>query len=235
VSMASPDHSGSTSSHGDDDHLETPSAMFTDLAIRLSLVGMLAYWSLSLVRPFLTVIMWSIVLAVALFPVYEWLAARLGGRRGPAAVLITFFNLLVVFGPVTWLGLSIVDSLRVLSERFVAGDVSIPLPFEWIKSWPIIGDRVYEIWNLASTNLREALVRIAPQLKPLGSTLLGAAATTSAGMLQFIASVIVAGFLFSPGPSLVRAVKAFSRRSIPSERKLSCKWLARRFATSRAA
>jgi predicted PurR-regulated permease PerM len=163
------------------------------------------------------------------------LAARLGGRRGPAAVLITFFNLLVVFGPVTWLGLSIVDSLRVLSERFVAGDVSIPLPFEWIKSWPIIGDRVYEIWNLASTNLREALVRIAPQLKPLGSTLLGAAATTSAGMLQFIASVIVAGFLFSPGPSLVRAVKAFSRRSIPSERKLSCKWLARRFATSRAA
>src|SRR6266536_367052 len=75
-----------------------PSAAVIDLTIRLGILAALAYWSLLLVRPFLTVALWSIVLAIALFPVFDWLAARLGGRRGLAAVLITALNLLIVFG-----------------------------------------------------------------------------------------------------------------------------------------
>jgi predicted PurR-regulated permease PerM len=189
-----------------------PSAAFVDLAIRLGLLGLLAYWSLLLVRPFLTVFMWSAVLAVALFPVFDWLAAALGGRRGLAAALLTTFNLLIVFGPVTWLGLELLETLRVLSERLAAGDLAIPRPFEYIKGWPLIGQPVYELWDLASTNFRAAFMKIAPELKPLGSTLLGAAAMASVGMLEFVVSVLIAGFLFSPGPSLASAVRTLSRR-----------------------
>jgi len=191
---------------------KTPGPPFIDLAIRLALLGLLAYWSLLLIHPFLTIAIWSVVLAVALFPVFDWLAARLGGRRRLAASLITALNLLIILGPVSWLGLELIENLRALSERLIAGDLSIPPPFATVKGWPLIGEQAYELWNLASTNLKAAFTKVAPHLKPLGGSLLGIAAAASGGMLKFIASVVIAGFLFVPGPSLVGAVRALSSR-----------------------
>jgi predicted PurR-regulated permease PerM len=211
MSTATLDRSSAVSANGGSDRLEMSSATVIELAIRLAFLGLLAYWSLLLIHPFFTIIVWSIVLTVALFPVFEWLAAALGGRRALAASLITIVNLLVVFGPVTWLGSGLVESIRAISERVASGNLSLPPPFESIKGWPIVGDQVYEIWNLASTNFRAAFVKIAPQLKPLGSTLLGAAGAMTVGMLQFIASVVVAGCLFRPGSSLLSAIRAFAR------------------------
>ena len=39
----------------------------------------------------------------------------------------------------------------------------------------LIGEPLFQFWELASSNLKAALVKVAPYLKPLGSTLLGAA------------------------------------------------------------
>lgn len=189
-----------------------PSAAAIDLTIRLGILAALAYWSLLLVRPFLTIALWSIVLAIALFPVFDWLAARLGGRRGLAAVLITALNLLIVLGPVTWLGLGLIETLRTLSERLVAGHLLIPPPSEAVKSWPLIGEGAYEIWTLASSNLGVAFAKVAPQLKPIAGSLLSMAGSAGAGTLKFIGAVIISGFLFVPGPSLVGTIKTFSSR-----------------------
>ena len=79
---------------------------------------------------------------------------------------------------------------------------------------PLIGEPLFQFWELASSNLKAALVTVAPYLKPLGSTLLGAAGSVGAAILQFIASVIIAGFLLSPGPSLVEAVASFLHRRV---------------------
>jgi predicted PurR-regulated permease PerM len=210
--MANEEDSADVTARPEDYGLETRNAAFVDLAIRLALLGVLAYWALLLIRPFLSIVLWSTVLTVALFPVYEWLADKLGGRRGLAAILITALNLVIVLGPVTWLALGLADNVKTLSEKFIAGSLSIPPPFEAVKSWPFIGERVFEIWTLASSNLEAAFTKIAPQLKPIGGILLGIAATGGVGMLKFIASVIVAGFLFVPGPSLIAAVKTLSDR-----------------------
>src|SRR2546430_12680178 len=77
-----------------------------DLAIRLALLGLLAYSSLKLVGPFLTIVLWSAVLTVALYPLFDRLARWLGGRRRLAAVLLTLLCLKIVIGPVSlvWFG-----------------------------------------------------------------------------------------------------------------------------------
>ena len=80
--------------------------------------------------------------------------------------------------------------------------------------WPLIGEPLFQFWELASTNLSAALGKLAPHLKPLGSTLLGAAGSVGVAVLQFLASVIIAGFLLSPGPVLVETVAAFLHRRV---------------------
>jgi predicted PurR-regulated permease PerM len=187
-------------------------ATWVELTIRLGVLGLLLYLSFILVRPFISIAIWSIVLTVALYPVYDWMVVQLGGRRRLAAVLLTILSLLIVIGPATWLALGLIESLRTLSERLDLSTLPLPPPPDTVKSWPVIGEPIYQYWDLASTNLRAALAKIAPQLKPFGSTLLHIAAEAGTGAVKFFVAIIVAGFLFSPGPKLVDAVRMFSRR-----------------------
>src|SRR5690242_11730075 len=150
---------------------------------------------------------WSAIIAVALYPVFYWLSGKLYGYRVLAAFAITLLSLLLMLGPVTWLGLSLVESVRTLMERFSEGTIALPRPPETIKAWPLIGNQAYETWDLASTNLRALLTQAAPYLKPVGGTLLGAAGSLGINLLKFIAATIVSGFLFIPGPALVESIK----------------------------
>jgi len=131
------------------------------LAIRIVCLGLLGYWSLILIRPFLTIIVWSIIIAVALYPIFDWLSAKLYGHRVLAAVAITVFTFFVMLGPATWLALSLADTVRMLLARFGDGSLAIPPPSEAVKAWPLIGEKIYESWLLASTNLRAVLVEAA--------------------------------------------------------------------------
>src|SRR5262245_21552896 len=118
---------------------EWSNASIIDLAIRLALLGLLGYVALSILRPLFGMIIWSVVLAVALYPIFNWLAAILLGRRRLAAVIVTFASILVVLGPVTWLALSLIESLQVFSHHIEQGDLSLSLPIEIVKGWPLIG------------------------------------------------------------------------------------------------
>src|SRR5438477_5286125 len=67
----------------------------------------------------------------------------------------------------------------------------LPPPPQTVRSWPLIGNEAYKIWDLASTNLRALLTQAAPYLKPVGGTLLGAAGSLGINLLKFIAATIV--------------------------------------------
>ena len=177
-------------------------------------LGLLLFLSFIVIRPFIEIVVLSVVLAVALYPFFGLVAKWLGGRRRLSAAVITILLLLIVFGPATWLGLDLVEALRTTYERIESGAVSAPSPPATVKTWPFIGEPLFEFWEQASTNLKAALAKIAPYLKPLGSSLLGASGSAGIGVLQFFASVIIAGFLLSPGPSLVEAVATFLRRLV---------------------
>src|SRR5579859_2521277 len=84
----------------------------TQVAIRLGLLAALIYWSFVLLRPFIPILVWSVVLAVALYPVFDWLSSHLGRRPRTAAILTTLIVLAVFLAPAAWLGIGLVDGLR---------------------------------------------------------------------------------------------------------------------------
>jgi predicted PurR-regulated permease PerM len=189
-----------------------PAAAPIELTIRLGALALLLYLAYVLVRPFISIVIWSVVLTIAFYPVFDWLAALLNGRRRLAALLVTMIVLLIVVGPATWLVLSLIDSVQTISDHLDLSTVRLPPPAESVKSWPLVGEPLYQFWELASTNLGAALTKIAPQLRPLGNNLLYIAAEAGTGSLKFFASIILAGFLFAPAPALVHAVRRLSRR-----------------------
>ena len=177
------------------------------LAIRIVCLGFLGYWSLILIRPFLTIIVWSMIIAVALYPIFDWLSVKLYGHRALAAIAITILSLLVMLGPATWLALSLAETARILLARLGDGTLTFPAPSATVKAWPLIGEKIYENWLLASTNLRALVIEAAPHLKPLGSSLLNAAGSMGINLLKFIIAVVISGFLLIPGSSLIHSIK----------------------------
>ncbi|WP_456629363.1 AI-2E family transporter [Bradyrhizobium sp. URHC0002] len=187
------------------------------LAIRLGLLAFLIYWTLVLIRPFIPILAWSIVLAVALYPVFNLLSRLLGGRPRLAAAILTVINLGIVIGPATWLGLSAVEGVKDLAANLVAGNLVVPSPSDGVKDWPLIGPRFFELWNQASHNIRTALREVAPHLKPLAGIMLGLAGNAGVGTLKFLLSVALAGFLFPYGSQLVAAGRGFLYRIVPEQ------------------
>ena len=187
-----------------------------EFAIQLAILAILIYWTLVLTRPFITIVIWSAVLTVALYPAFDWIAVRLGNRRRLAAVMITIISLLVVIGPATWLALDLIESLRSMAERLDLSAITLPPPPKTVKDWPLVGDKIYQFWDFATLNTKAALATVAPHLKPLGSGLLRIGAGAGIGVFQFFVSVIVAGFLFCPAPSIANSIKMFVRRLAPT-------------------
>jgi predicted PurR-regulated permease PerM len=185
------------------------------IAVRLALLAFLICWSFLLLRPLIPVLVWSVVLAVALYPVYEWLAVHLGHRRRFAGIIVTVVVLAVFFGPASWLGIGLVDALHHISDRLTAGDLVIPAPPDSVRGWPVIGSALHDFWQAASVNLGAALRQLAPHLKPLAGPVLVIAGSAGAGTLKFLASVVIAGFLFPNGPSLVAASRRALARIAP--------------------
>jgi predicted PurR-regulated permease PerM len=132
-------------------------ATFVELTIRLAALAALLYFTFTLIYPFSSIVVWSAILAAALYPAFDWISRRLGGRRRLAAILITILTLLIVIGPAVWLARDLFNLFQTLSQ-FNWTSISLPSPVESVRRWPLIGDWLYQFWYRASTNLSDALI-----------------------------------------------------------------------------
>jgi predicted PurR-regulated permease PerM len=171
-----------------------------DLAIRLGFLGLLGYWSFRVIAPFITIGLWSALLAVALYPLYQWLTRRLTPRL--AAILVTLLSLMVVVGPVAWLAFGMVSGISSLVAELSTGQLAVPLPPDTVKTWPLIGEPLHQLWSLAASNIGTAVSKAAPMLKPVGAKLLDIAQGALVGLLELLVAIVIAGFLFARGPQI---------------------------------
>ena len=120
-----------------------------------------------------------------------------------------------VIGPASWLVFGMVEGVRLFAEELAKGSVSVPAPHDSVKQWPLIGETLFDLWQLASTNLAAALSKFSPYAQPVATTVLATVGSVGIEILKFLAAVIVTGFLFIPGPRLVAGVRTFFAHVVP--------------------
>jgi predicted PurR-regulated permease PerM len=188
---------------------------FMERSLRVAALALLIYVSYILIEPFVTVIVWSTVLAVALHPLYERVSRWLRGRRRLAAVVVTLISLVVVLGPATWLVLDLIGSIRAISQHLGLATLSIPAPPASIETWPIVGPPLYKFLSRASGNIEAVAAEFLPLLRPLAGNLLSVAASAGISTVLFFTSIIVAGFLLVSGPALVSGSRRLALHLVP--------------------
>lgn len=166
-----------------------------EIAIRLGLLIILVAWCFLIISPFKSIILWSVIIAIALAPVYTSLHKRLGNRPKLTALILILFGLAIIVLPGFLLFDSMIGEVRELRAEFLAGVLTIPAPDEKVASWPIIGNKLYNFWQLASENLENLLLKYQGQLKKIAEFLFNNIIGIGKGVVQFMVSIIIAGIL----------------------------------------
>ncbi|MBB5575478.1 AI-2E family transporter [Rhizobium paranaense] len=174
--------------------------------IRLAVAGLFAYWSFTIVAPFILIIAWAAILAVALFPVFELLRKLLGPRGIAAAVLIVIACLAIVIAPLATILFGFADGTRALLTGLKEGTIALPSAPESIKAWPYFGERAFELWNYAIANFAEMLKQFQEPIRAAAGVILERTAALAGGVLSFIASLLLCGVFLVTRQQLVSAV-----------------------------
>ena len=182
-----------------------------EVSIHVGLFVLLATACLLILRPFVPLTAWGIIIAIAAYPGYRRLKNLLGGRNGLAAVVCTLFLLAVLIVPVVLLTGSLVEGVQSLAARLKEG-TPIPPPPPSIETWPFIGPRLKDTWELASRNLTAALQVFAPQIKEVIPRLLSASAGVGLAALQWILSILIAGVLLANAATAATIARRLSNR-----------------------
>lgn len=166
-----------------------------EITIRIGLLIFIFGWCFTILRPFLSIILWGIIIAIAAYPAFLRLQQLLGGRKKFAAVLITLLGLSIIIIPGVIIGESVSKGITHLRE--VNQDIAhlIPAPQSVLKTWPVYAQPVIDIWQQVSDNLADAMKKYGADLKPVLGILLSALASIGTGLLHFIFSVLLAGVL----------------------------------------
>jgi len=183
-----------------------------EASIHIGLVILLAASCFLILRPFLALIVWGIIVAIAVYPRYQQLQRVLGGRGVLAAILITLLLLALLIVPVGLLAGTLIGGIQTLAAHLKDGTPIIPPPPAGVETWPLIGVPLKSAWSLASTNITSALRSFAPQIKAIVPGMLSASAGIGLTVLQFALSIIVAGTLLANSRSAANAAQSLADR-----------------------
>src|SRR6476661_5437469 len=75
------------------------SGRLLDVFIRGGLVAVLVMLCYLIFSPFLTMMLWALILAITIYPLHQMLAVRIGGKQGLAATLIILLAVVVIVTP----------------------------------------------------------------------------------------------------------------------------------------
>ena len=174
---------------------ETTSTNIYDTTIRLFILLLIIAWCLLIMYPFVSIILWSLIFAMALYPLHSKLSDKLGGRRKLTSFIIISLILLIIFLPASLLVGSLINEVKELKVSYDNGALTIPPPTEKVKEWPVIGKSLYGTWQNASVNLEQTIVKHKDQLTEVVSKLAQGILSSAGGLFQILVSLIIAGVL----------------------------------------
>ncbi len=167
---------------------------------------------LLLLAPFVSALLWAIVLSFSLWPFNLRLVGWFRGRRTLASLAIAGGLGLLILLPLLVVGLKAADNVqdfKTATQRWLEAP---PPPPTWLGKVPVVGAKAVASWQeLASDNskLRE---KAKEAIEPVSLWLLKAGLALGRGLLQLALSMLITFFLLRDGATVAEQLGSGIRR-----------------------
>ena len=182
--------------------------------ITLALLATLVAGCYLVLAPFLSAVLWAIVLCCTTWPAFRWLVRAMKGRSGLAAAATTLIIAVVLLAPLAIVVLTLADNAnellqsgRGLIEQGVPG-----LP-GWVERLPLVGPRLSAYWTMITTEGASGILsELSRYIIPLREFALSGGAAFGHGILQITLSIFIAFFLYRDGAAASEHLHMWARR-----------------------
>ena len=189
-----------------------------EVLIRAGLLLALVWLCYLVFAPFLVLMVWALILAVCLYPLHQAVARSFGRRQGLAATVIAVIGVALIVVPTAVLMSSMGDSVHQLINDVQDNSLQIPPPRASVAQWPVVGERVYAVWDKAYADLPGLVRSLQPKIGEFAKSALAMVAGIGGGILQFVAAFIIAAIIIAFGDAATQASQAVFDRVAGAER-----------------
>ena len=170
---------------------DSKSKQVIHIALQLLALAFLLSWCFNIIAPFFNPIMWAAILAITLFPAHQRLKKKLKGRGTLAAIVVTILIFGLFVSAAGWLAFKTGGEIKSEINDYREGRLKIPLPSESVKSWPVVGNSVYQLWSQMTNGVDILIQKYPEQVKTILSYGVQLLATTGKGLFIFALSIII--------------------------------------------
>ena len=164
---------------------------------------------LIVLRPFVSALLWALVLSFTSWPIYRRLLSLLGNRRTLAALAMTLGMVLILLLPFLIVGMTLADNVKELTaatRHWIASGP--PAPPEWLAKVPVVGAQTTEYWRTLAADTAKLWEEAQRFIEPVSLWLLKIGLALGAGVVELALSIFIAFFLFRDGVHLGQRLSA---------------------------
>ena len=202
----------------------SPPALRARTVLIILLLGAL-FLAFRILRPYLNPILLAGITAMLVHPLFRWLRAKLRGRASLASLVTLLLVLLAVVGPLTLMGIALVNqglqSAEAIQAWVQAGNLDRLLQEPWAERVAAFTNRFFPLFDPQRLDLKTLLLGLSQKV---GSLLLakGGAVLSSTGALlgQFLLYLFVLFYAVRDGEEILGVLRKLSPLRASQEDKL---------------
>lgn len=179
----------------------------------LALLVLLAVGCLIVLRPFLTAILWALILCFSTWPLYTRLLNWLNGRRTPAASLMTLAVAMVLVAPLAFLGATLADHVsgvvQIVRELLNQG---LPEAPAWLLDVPFVGSDLHDTWTALASNEGAFREAVEPYLSRSRYWVVQGGTNLGQGAIELTLCVLICFFFYRDGRDVAAQLQSGVRR-----------------------
>lgn len=164
-------------------------------------------------RPFISALLWAIILSFSTWPVYKWWEQLFKGRKTLAASFMTILLIGAFVLPIVVISVSFADEAAALVEKI--REISAKGPPElpaWISNIPLIGTEIQRYWLEWTLDHDKLADFLTPYIKPLRGQILAKGALMGQAIFQVLLSITVCFFFYRDGEETAQSLANFLKK-----------------------
>ena len=185
-----------------------PENQRSDRILALLALAVLSGGCLWVLWPFMSAVLWAVILSSVTWPVFIWLDRLVGGRRTLSATLMTLLVTLIVVVPFVGVITGLADQVPQVGQ-LISGLLKDGLPDvpTWVANLPLIGEGLHDYWQQFAHNGERLMDELAKLAEPARNAALATGKGLGRGLLDIALSVFLAFFFYLYGEAMATRLR----------------------------
>ena len=167
------------------------------------LILLLLLGCLLVLRPFVSALLWAIVLSSASWPLYRRMLKWFRNRRTLVALAMTFSMIIVILLPFFVVGSTIgenVTDVTAAAQEWI--DKGPPPAPKWLGKVPLVGATATERWDTMRKDTAKLWSELRKFIQPVSEWLVKIGLGLGSGLMKLALSIFITFFLFRHGDAV---------------------------------